>query len=88
MGGGHLGPATAPLYILSVHSPLIYLRNQTETNAFNFVCWKCRMRSSQLLRSLDRPQLLVLLSNSSSTEPAINLYKYRIALFLCKCRIT
>lgn len=83
-----LGTATAPLYILSIHSPLIYLRNQMETNAFNFVCSNCRMRSSQLLGSLDYPQLPALLNNSSSMELAINLYKYRIALFLCKCRIT
>lgn len=46
------------------------------------------MRSSRLLGSPDHPQLLALLNNSSSMEPAINLYKYRIALFLRKCRIT
>lgn len=87
MEGARAVPLPLCTYCLFI-SPLIYLRNQTEMNAFNFVCWKCRMRSSRLLGSPDRPQLLALLNNFSSTEPAINLYKYRIALFLCKCRIT
>lgn len=69
-----------PLYILSVHPPYLFKTPRPRRMPLLLYVGNAD-RSSRLLGSADRPWRPAWLPTRSSTEPAINLSKYRAALF-------